>query len=381
MKKISEIMNEYKKSGILNKSMEMYDEVKKVFKEEMKYTDKVEKKYDEQAKDKRSYEKKHKECKEEMKKMREKHPVKTKLALIPIVGRFGKTAREYNRLRKKAKRAKFRMKIAKRNMKDLEPVCKKCQKQLKLTSKDLKRCEKALKRSYKADKANIELSIMFKERESQLRKVYEKESFKCIEQYVQKIRNGEKDVELPKGIDSQEDLIKKVKSDLKKKMNGKEVKQFVKEEKVNEEKADNSDEKKAKKDNKLIFAQRGLEIKKDFVGYKEEINGTKIKLTPEETLNYIGFITKNPKSLEKHSSEEILNAIKKDEKFSFANRGWDVLHDMIEDLKDESIHIDVDNLSQSKKIVYNIARNYIKKEEMAKKQKQNEKADKEAQLA
>ena len=54
---------------------------------------------------------------------------------------------------------------------------------------------------------------------------------------------------------------------------------------------------------------------------------------------------------------------------------------MIEDLKDENIHIDVDNLSQSKKIVYNIARNYIKKEEMAKEQKQNEKADKEAQLA
>ena len=156
--KISEVMEEYKKSKITNESIEMYKEVMQVLKGKMKYTDKVERKYDEQSNEKEYYEKKHKKCVDKMEKLKENHPVKTKLALIPIVGRFGNVAKEYNRLRRKAKRAKYRMKLAKKTMKDLEPVCKKCKKELKLTAKDLKRCEKALKRTYKADKSKIELS-------------------------------------------------------------------------------------------------------------------------------------------------------------------------------------------------------------------------------
>lgn len=393
MKKMSVIMDEYKKSGIVNESAEMYNEVKKVFKEEMKHTDKVERKYDEQAKEKRTYEKKHKECKAEMKKLREKYPVQTKLALIPIVGRFGKVAKEYNRLRRKAKRAKLRMKLAKRSMKDLEPVCKKMSKQLKLTSKDLKRCEKALKRSYKEDKANIEIAKMFKEKEDLLRKTYRKESFERIEQYVKKVRSGEKDVELPKGIDSQEDLMKKIKSDLKSKMKGKEVKQFVPEEKKNESKDDKSkagevktdkaNDTKTKSDNSMIFAKKGMSVRRDFVSYKEESNGTKIKLSPEETLSFIGLISKNPEAMEKYSTEQLANEIKQDQEFNLANRGWYALHDMIEDLKDKNTHIDVKKLNKSEKVIYDIAKKYIEKEEKAKEkaQKQNEKDTQQVQGA
>ena len=388
MKKMSVIMDEYKKSGIVNESAEMYNEVKKVFKEEMKHTDKVERKYDEQAKEKRTYEKKHKECKAEMKKLREKYPVQTKLALIPIVGRFGKVAKEYNRLRRKAKRAKLRMKLAKRSMKDLEPVCKKMSKQLKLTSKDLKRCEKALKCSYKEDKANIEIAKMFKEKEGLLRKTYRKESFERIEQYVKKVRSGAKDVELPKGIDSQEDLMKKIKSDLKSKMKGKEVKQFVQEETKNkseagEAKTDKADDTKTKSDNSMIFAKKGMSVRRDFVSYKEESNGTKIKLSPEETLSFIGVISKNPEAMEKYSTEQLVNEIKQDQEYNLANRGWYVLYDMIEDLKDKNIHIDVKKLNKSEKVVYDIAKKYIEKEEEAKEkaQKQNEKDTQQVQGA
>lgn len=382
MRKLSVIMEEYKKSRITNESVEMYKEVQKVLKNEMKYTDKVERKYNEQSREKRNYEKKHKECKKEMKKMRDKYPVQTKLALIPIVGRFGKVAKEYNRLRRKAQRAKIEVKMAKKVMKDLEPVCEKCKKQLKLTSKDLKRCEKALKHSYKVDKSKIELSKLFSEKESLLRKVYGKESFKVIEQYVEKVRKGEKDVKLPKGIDSQEDLMKKIKLDLNRKIKGKEIKQFVQEEKANEANSEKAaDKKENKNDNKMIFAQKGMDIRRDFVTYKEKINEIEIKLSPEETLNYIGFISKEPRALERFSKEDILNEIKMDEEFNLANKGWNVLHDMIEDLKDENTQVDVNNLSESEKIVYSIAKKYIKKEEKAKAQKENEKDAQQAQLA
>ena len=366
--KISEVMEEYKTSGVTNESIEMYKEVKKVLKGQMKYTDKVERKYDEQSEEKEYYEKKHEKCVKKMEKLKEDHPVKTKLALIPIVGRFGKVAKEYNRLRRKAKRSKFRMNLASKNVKDLEPVCKKCKKELELTAKDLKRCEKALKRSYKADKSKIELSKMFIEKENILRRVYEKESFKTIEQYVEKIRSGEKKVKLPEGIDSTKDLLKKIKSDIKAKTKGKEVEQFVAKSVAAKP---NKTNKKKQNDNKMIFAKRGTDIRRDFVKCKEDINGTTIKLSPEETLNYIGFISKRPDAMNRFSRAQIMNAIKRTQDFEYVDRGWDVLNAMIKDIKDKNTHIDVQNLSESEKMVYSIAQRYIEEEEKDKAQKQN----------
>lgn len=366
--KISEVMEEYKTSGVTNESIEMYKEVKKVLKGQMKYTDKVERKYDEQSEEKEYYEKKHEKCVKKMEKLKEDHPVKTKLALIPIVGRFGKVAKEYNRLRRKAKRSKFRMKLASKNMKDLEPVCKKCKKELELTAKDLKRCEKALKRSYKADKSKIELSKMFIEKENILRRVYEKESFKSIEQYVEKIRSGEKNVELPEGIDSTKDLLKKIKSDIKAKTKGKEVEQFVAKSVAAKP---NKTNKKKQNDNKMIFAKRGLDIKRAFVKCEENINGTIIKFSPEETLNYIGLLSERPDAMNRFSKEKILKAVKESKRLKYADKGWDVLNDMIKDIKDKNTHIDVQNLSESEKMVYSIAQRYIEEEEKDKAQKQN----------
>lgn len=366
--KIPEIMGEYKTSGVTNESIEMYTEVKKVLKGQMNYTDKVERKYDEQSKEKDYYEHKHEKCIEKMENLKENYPVRTKLALIPIVGRFGKVAKEYNRLRRKAKRSKFRMKLARKNMKDLEPVCEKCKKDLKLTAKDLKRCEKALKRSYKADKSKIELSKMFIEKENILRRVYEKESFKSIEQYVEKIRSGEKNVELPEGIDSTKDLLKKIKSDIKAKTKGKEVEQFGAKSVAAKP---NKTNKKKQKDNKMIFSKKGLDIKRDFVKCEENINGTIIKFSPEETLNYIGLLSERPDVMNRFSKEKILKAVKESKKLKYADKGWDVLNDMIKDIKDKSIHIDAQSLSESEKVVYSIAQRYIEEEEKDKAQKQN----------
>lgn len=389
MKRVQEILQEYKNADITNESIQMYKEVKAIFEKEIKHTDKVERKYDEQVKVETHYKKMQKSCKEKMEKMKEEHPVKTTLAYLPFIGRFGETAKEYNRLRRKAKRIKVRLKMAKRNIKDLEPVCKKCQKQLKLNLKDLKACEKTLKRGYKLEKSNIELVGIFKNNESLLKRTYGDKSFKYIEEYVHKVRNGENDIELPRGIDNQKDLLKKIQSDLRKKVKGKEDIEPLLQEKTSNERNENENGSKNKteaknnneQDKTLIFAQKELSIKQDFVGYKEKINGTVIKLTPVETLNYIGFISETQENLENYSSEELLNAIKKDKTYGFVDRGWDVLHEMIEDLKDENKTVDVNTLSESEKVVYGIAKKYIKKEENAIKQGKDEKGEQENQLA
>ena len=44
---------------------------------------------------------------------------------------------------------------------------------------------------------------------------------------------------------------------------------------------------------------------------------------------------------------------------------------MIKDIKDKNTHIDVQNLSESEKMVYSIAQRYIEEEEKDKAQKQN----------
>lgn len=367
MKKL-EVMEEYKRAGITNETIELYNALKKSERDKQKYADKVDKKYDKLSKEKKHYEEKLNDCIDKITKLKDNHHVKTKLALIPIVGRFGKVAKEYNRLKRKAKRSKFRMNLANKNLRDLEPVCEKCKKELMLTDKGLKKCEKALKRCYKADKAKIELSRMFLEKENVLRRVYEKESFECIKQCVEKIRSGEKEVELPEGIDSQKDLLKKIKSDIKAKTKGKEVKQFVVKNVATKPNKTNT---KKQNDNKMIFAKKGPDIKRDFVKYKEDINGTVIKLSPEETLNYIGFISKRPDAMNRFSNEQILRVIKGRQDFKHADKGWDVLNDMIKDIKDKNTHIDVQNLSESEKMVYSIAQRYIEEEEKDKAQKQN----------
>lgn len=368
MKKL-EVMEEYKRAGITNETIELYNALKKSESDKQKYADKVDKKYDKLSKEKEHYEEKLNNCIKKINELKENHHVKTKLALIPIVGRFGKVAKEYNRLRRKAKRSKFRMKLAEKNLYELEPVCNECKKELKLTDKNLKKCKKALKRCYKADKSKIELSKMFIEKENILRRVYEKESFDCIKKYIERIRNGEKNVEMPKGIDSQKDLLKKIKSDIKAKTKGKEIEQFVID--TVSKNSNNNTGKKKQKDNKMIFAKKGIDIKRDFVKYEENINGAMIKLSPEETLNYIGFISIRPDVMNRFSKEKILKSVKESQKLKYADKGWDILNDMIKDIKDKNTHIDVQKLSESEKIVYSIAKKYVKKEEKDKAQKQN----------
>lgn len=380
-KNVSEIINEYKRAGIKSENLEMYKDVKAAMKQELKYADKVERQYEKEERNKKEYEKKYQKTVDEIKKLKEKYPAKTAIARIPLIGRFGKVAKEYNSLRKKAKRLKTREKIARKNLKDLEPICKKAQKELKISNKDFKKCEKTLKRTYKLDKYNIEISKMYKIQSKLLERAYDEETVRYIKDYVEQIKSGKQEIKLPRGIETQKEFYKKLKNDLTDVRKGKKVETF----KVEKEEANKAEEKDngAKRDNKTIFAQKGLDIKREYVTFKKKTENGEIKLEPEEVLNYIGFISKKPENLENHSKEEIINAIKEDQDFRFARRGWDVLHEMIERIKDENDEIDTKSLSKSEKAVYKIAKKYVENEKAGKDEQeaQREKDEQEAQLA
>lgn len=372
-KSLYEIKSEYKEANMKNENFEMYHEVEKVLANKIERTDKVEKQYNRQERNKKYYEKRYENAKEEMKKLREKYPVRTLVARIPLIGRFGKVAKEYNRLREKAKRCKTRAKIAKKTLKDLEPVCKKYNKEIKLTTKDLKRCERAIKRDYKIDKNNVEIAKMYKTQKDLLKMVYDKSTFNYIKEYVARVQNGERDIELPKSVESEKAFVKMMKKDIKNATKGKKVNLMVKElenKDVENKDIENKENKENKsqeqrRNNKTIFAQKGLDIKREYVTYKQKTEDSEIKLDPEEVLNYIGFISKNPDILEEYSKEEVVSQLKGDEEYAYVNRGWDVLYDMIENLRDEQNQINVKDLSKSEKVVYKVASKYLEKEQKA----------------
>ena len=384
-KSLYEIKSEYKEANIKNENFEMYQEVEKVLANKIERTDKVEKQYNRQERNKKYYEKRYENAKEEMKKLREKYPVRTLVARIPLIGRFGKVAKEYNRLREKAKRCKTRAKIAKKTLKDLEPVCKKCNKELKLTTKDLKRCERAIKHDYKIDKHNVEIAKMYKVQKDLLKKVYDKSTFNYIKEYVARVQNGERDIELPQGVESEKAFVEMMKKDIKNVTRGKKVNMIVQgsknEEVENKEKETKSQEQ--RRNNSTIFAQKGLDIKREYVTYKQKTEDSEIKLDPEEVLNYIGFISKNPNILEEYSKEEVVSQFKGNKEYAYANRGWDVLHDMIENLRDEQNQINVKDLSKSEKVVYKVASKYLEKEQKAMENAKKDRAkdDKQQQYA
>lgn len=384
-KSLYEIKSEYKEANMKNENFEMYHEVEKVLANKIERTDKVEKQYNRQERNKKYYEKRYENAKEEMKKLREKYPVRTLVARIPLIGRFGKVAKEYNRLREKAKRCKTRAKIAKKTLKDLEPVCKKCNKELKLTTKDLKRCERAIKHDYKIDKHNVEIAKMYKVQKDLLKKVYDKSTFNYIKEYVARVQNGERDIELPQGVESEKAFVEMMKKDIKNVTRGKKVNMIVQgsknEEVENKEKETKSQEQ--RRNNSTIFAQKGLDIKREYVTYKQKTEDSEIKLDPEEVLNYIGFISKKPNILEEYSKEEVVSQFKGNEEYAYVNRGWDVLHDMIENLRDEQNQINVKDLSKSEKVVYKVASKYLEKEQKAMENAEKDRAkdDKQQQYA
>lgn len=389
-KNIDQIKKEYKDLGIKNEDLEIYDEVKKIYDKSEKDNEKIGEKRDKQSNDVRYYERKFEKAKDRLKELKKEHKILTKVARIPLIGRFGKVAKEYRMLKAKMKRAKIRGKVADKAYKNLSKIYNKEVKDTKKTKRYLKKCEKSVRGLYRIDKENLKIARLYKNYRKILENIYGKSSLEYLEKYVAQVKEGEKEIELPEGLVSAKELAKKIDKDVKNRLKGKKeditqiiTKEPEEEENKNGNNEENKKENKEQNNNENVFARRGLDIKRDYVAYKEEINGNKIKLSPEETLNYIGFITKNPNSLENHSNEEILNGIRNDEKYGFVNRGWDTLHNMIEDLKDKNINIDVKTLSKSEKIVYKIAKGYIKKEQQAKEQAQqaNEKDTQQVQGA
>lgn len=362
-KNILEIRKEYKDLKIKNEDLEMYDEVNKIYEKSEKDNEKIGEKRDKQENNITYYKKKYEKAKERLDDLKKDHPILTMVAKIPLIGRFGKVAKEYRRIKEKMKRAKIKGKVAEKAYKNLDKIYSKEVKEIKKKKRYLRRCEKSIRRLYKADKDNIKIARLWKENKTTLENIYGKSSLEYMKKYVAQVKEGEKDIELPEGFVSAKELAKKIEKDVKNRQKGKkeDITQIItREQDEKENKKENKEREKLnqkeQKDKENIFARKGLEIKRDYVGYKEEINGTKIKLTPVETLNYIGFITAHEDSLENHSNEKILNAIKNDEKYGFVDRGWDVLHKMIDDLKDEKHPVDVKKLTESEKVVYSIAK-------------------------
>lgn len=395
-KNIYEIKEEYKNLEIKNEEVKIYEEINAAALDIEKRNEKIKEKYDKQAQNADDYQGKYDKAKRKLNKLKKAHPVLTKIAKIPLVGRFGKVAKEYKRLKAKMKIAKSKKKIAEKNAAILDKIYNEGIKTEKRKKRYLRKCEKSIRRLYKVDKDNIKIAKLLKYNKKTIEIIYGKSSLEYIENYVNQVKEGKKDIELPKGFADANELADKMKKDIKARQKGKnkEFEQIISKEEEesieenysseqnesdeqNEQQNSNNNE---KNNNECIFAQKGLDIKRDFVGYKKEIDGVKIKLTPEETLNYIGFITKKPKNLETHSIEEIITAIKNEKELNYANKGWYELHNMIEDLKDKDSHIDAEKLTESEKIVYSIAKKYIKKEEKAKAQKENEKDEQQAQI-
>ena len=386
-KNILEIRKEYKDLKIINEDLEMFDEVNKIYEKSEKDNEKIGEKRDKQENNITYYKKKYEKAKERLDDLKKDHPILTMVAKIPLIGRFGKVAKECRRIKAKMKRAKIKGKVAEKAYKNLDKIYSKEVKEIKKKKRYLRRCEKSIRRLYKADKDNIKIARLWKENKTTLENIYGKSSLEYMKKYVAQVKEGEKDIELPEGFVSAKELAKKIEKDVKNRQKGKNediIQIITREQEEKENKKENKEREKLnqkeQKNKENIFARKGLEIKRDYVGYKEEINGTEIKLTPVETLNYIGFITVREENLEKHSNEKILNAIKNDEEYGFVDRGWDVLHKMIDDLKDEKHPVDVKKLTESEKIVYSIAKKYIKKEENAKTEKENGKEEKEVAI-
>mgnify|MGYP004599126413 CR=1 FL=1 len=376
-KKVAVIEQEYENAGITNESIEMYKEVDKRVSKKIKDLDKLEKAVSKQENAEIENNQKQTEIRKKLSNMRKKHKIKTALAYLPLIGRFGKTAKKYNMLRAKLKRAKFAAKMAKKNKESLKPVYERAKSGAEMALKDKRECQKTLKRIYKVDKYNIEIAKMFDNEKNLLKNTYNKSSLKYIKEYVQKVRDGEKDIELPEGIRSQKDFMKKIKSDLKKKYKGKTVEQLVEENVQTNDNDQTVNKKRKNKNNQTIFAQKGLDLKRKYVSYEKDIDGTKITLEPEQVVNYLGYISKFPDDAKKTNAEDVrklLDSLNQDKSYKFAERGYDALYSMKEMIKKGNF--DNTNLSEKDEIIYDVALKYLEMEEA---DKTTQRDDKDAQ--
>lgn len=395
--KAVQIRNEYEKADIQNECTQIYDEIQKNLKKTLKNKDKLEKEYSKIEYERNNCVAKKSKAERQIKKLEEKHPIKTTIGVIPFIGNITKEGREYKRLRRKIKREKQIIKVANKNLKDLEYICKNENKEMKIKMKHLKKCEKTLKRNYKKlDKSNIEIAKTFKQSKKELSATYDKESLKYIEEYVEKVRNGEKDIKLPKGIKSSKDFMKKIKSDMKKRAKNKSQKVELKVVKSKTKAEDKSEDENVHKNTKKkdytvenFFAKRSQvknDVKRDYIAYSCEINGTKIELTPEETVNYVGLICKKPEALEMHSEKYLMNLTKSkvkeaaDEKKAVGAeiRGTNEIIEMVKKMKNQKIN--KKNMSKVDKIVYSVAKEYIRREENAQVKSAPEKDDQQVAL-
>ena len=105
-KNILEIRKEYKDLKIKNEDLEMYDEVNKIYEKSEKDNEKIGEKRDKQENNITYYKKKYEKAKERLDDLKKDHPILTMVAKIPLIGRFGKVAKEYRRIKEKMKRAK-----------------------------------------------------------------------------------------------------------------------------------------------------------------------------------------------------------------------------------------------------------------------------------
>lgn len=393
-KNINDILAEYKMAKIEKGYIEIYETVKESLNKTLKKRDKIDKEYDKLSYEKERNEKKVEKIENKLKELKEEHPVKSMVAKIPVIGRLGKVGKEYKELKKKLKRAKSKIKVSNKNLKYMNSLIKKFEKQERVTSKDLKKCEKQLKKHYKKEKNNIKIAIFYNQNKDALKEAYGKEAFEYIKEYVTKVREGEKDIKLPKNIETEKDFMKKIKKDIKAWKKGKEIEPLVQEKESIESNNKEVEKKKQEHSVKEYFARRGLNLKRDYTAYKDEVNGTKIELSPEETLVYVGFLYKckekdNEKGKEilKYPKEKIVNmakeftknAIEENRLTSYENRGYDEIYKMVEKVRKTKGLMDIKELNDVERTVYKIASNYVGLEIAEKEEKDKIKAQEQAQ--
>lgn len=220
-KNILEIRKEYKDLKIKNEDLEMYDEVNKIYEKSEKDNEKIGEKRDKQENNITYYKKKYEKAKERLDDLKKDHPILTMVAKIPLIGRFGKVAKEYRRIKEKMKRAKIKGKVAEKAYKNLDKIYSKEVKEIKKKKRYLRRCEKSIRRLYKADKDNIKIARLWKENKTTLENIYGKSSLEYMKKYVAQVKEGEKDIELPEGFVSAKELAKKIEKDVKNRQKGK----------------------------------------------------------------------------------------------------------------------------------------------------------------
>lgn len=399
-KSMSEIENIYSDAKMSNETLEMYQMTKKIMEKGLKETDKLKNKLLEIQRKKDNKENECKNIKTEMKKMKKKHPIKSRLARIPLLGRIpeligdigqlpvirsipfvkelgevGSVERKYHRLKAQLKQAKERKRIYERNEKDLAPVVTKYTKQNALDERDVERCAKAVRKCYKVDKPNIELSTLFEKKKDILEKAFDKKSMSYIQKYVEAIRSG-KECELPEGIEEQVDLVKKIKEGIRNKQRGIKVDELKVEDNKKEEKRQTKSTFKndIKKENGFANSTIDRRILENMdVSLIENV-----KASPEEFMIFWGYVGEKMRDTDNVTMEEVKKVMNYDKK-NYCEKGIEVFEDMIEKINNGEID-DKTKLSKREKLLYVSAKDYIQKlEEQKMKRSQSNQATKDAQ--